>query len=317
MTTPTASSLVMNFIDSISGFLLETGNIAYNLKKYKEANTTEDKAKYLTETFFAGSLAIGHLGELVTGEFGNHAKHTNIGITAVRLAKHIADFKKDWNNNEIDVNLFQNILADGFSLLGMSVKNNGLGVLFSATADIISAKALETSFQDRPKIPFDDFNAENIEGFIIELLQPLSDAIYDLFDKIDSGISALLNNQDDSWVDLIIDKFDSNRLVELDDDRLAQNAVFEQLHNWYYYKVTNEQYNEERFFSDNKDALQYTTAQGEGFDVDENNQYVSNILLNLSREINNPYLAWTSFTKDLCQWNIITNEKSGNGMVTI
>ena len=309
MTTPTTSSLVMNFIDSISGFLLETGNMVRNFEVYKETGKTD----YRTEAILSGVLAIGHLGNIITGPFNDHVKHTNMTTTAIRLTKHIIDFQKDWSENKIDINTTQSIMADGFSLLGTALGGKkGLGVLFSITGDIISAKALESI--GKPKIPLDDFNSENIEGFIIELLQPLSDAIYDLFDKIDGGIRELLDDRDDSWVNLIIDKLDSKRLEELDDDTLAQNAVFEQLHNWYYHKVNNEQYNGERFFADNKDALQYTTAQGEGFNVEnKSNKYVDSFLSNLSHEkIDISYFLWSNLTKDMHQWNIVTNKNGGN-----
>ena len=312
MTTPTTGFLVENFFNAFSGFFLETGNMVYNWKKYKEAVKPDDKSKYLKETFLAGSLAIEHLGELITGPLGGKASKFNTGAefltTSARLVKHIVDFQEDWSKNQIDVNIFQNILADGFSLLGMSMGGikTPLGRIFLYTGDTITTIALESL--NRPKISLDDFNAEYIEGFIIELLQPLSDAIYDMFDKIDIGISTLLNNQDDSWVDLIIDKFDSKRLEELSDNPLVQDAVFEQLHDWYYHKVNHSNYNGEHFFADNKDTLQYTTAAGEGYaNAGDSSRYVTSLLLNLADELGDNSLL--TFGKNLHQWNVVTNQK--------
>ncbi|MBR6026724.1 MAG: hypothetical protein IK065_03910, partial [Neisseriaceae bacterium] len=255
MTTPTTGFLVKNFFNSFSGFFLEIGNMIVATKKYQERHDEHD----LINAVASAALAIEHLGELVTEPLGGNASKFNTGAeivtTSGRLINNIHAFQRDWSGKppQIDIGTTQDIMADGFTLLGFAFggTKTPLGRVFSYTGDAISVIALNT---DGGKIPLDDFNAENIEGFVIELLQPLSDAIYELFDKIDSGIRGLLDNKDNSWVDLIIDKLDSNRLVELDDDRLAQNAVFEQLHNWYYYKVNNGDYKGERFFADNPDV---------------------------------------------------------------
>ena len=111
-----------------------------------------------------------------------------------------------------------------------------------------------------------------------------------------------------------IGKSDAKLLDMLPENSLEQKAVMQQFDQWHTAQIASGEYKGERFFADNEDALQYTTAQGEGFDVDGNasNQYVNDLLLNLSREINSPYFLWTSFTKDLQQWNIVTNKDGGN-----
>ena len=77
-------------------------------------------------------------------------------------------FQEDWNEkHQININTTQSIMADGFSLLGMALGGKkGLGLLFSKTGETISVIAFESI--NRDPIPLDDFNAENIEGFIIE-----------------------------------------------------------------------------------------------------------------------------------------------------
>ena len=309
MTTPTTGSLFKNFFGSLSGFFLETGNMISSIKKYQEAEAPDTHD--LINAVASAALAIEHLGELVTGPLGGNAKEFSSvaerRITFVRLINNIHAFQKDWSKDQIDIGTVQNIMADGFTLLGFAFggKKTPVGKIFLGTGDIISAIALNT---DAGKMSLDDFNAENIEGFIIELLQPLSDAIYDMFDKIDIGISTLLNNQDDSWVDLIIDKFDSKRLEELSGEPLVQDAVFEQLHDWYYHKVTNNEHYDEHFFADNKDALQYTTAAGEGYaNAGGNSRYVTSLLLNLADELGDNSLL--TFGKNLHQLNIVTNQK--------
>ncbi|MBR3482314.1 MAG: hypothetical protein IKH45_05460, partial [Neisseriaceae bacterium] len=266
-------------------------------KKYQETHNEQD----LKNALASAALAIEHLGKLVTEPLGGNAskynKRAEMVTISFRLKNNIDAFQKDWSGKppQININTTQSIMADGFSLLGMAMGKKGLGLLFSSTGEAISLIALESI--NRDPIPLDDFNAENIEGFIIELLQPLSDAIYDLFDKIDIGISTLLNNQDDSWVNLIIDKFDSKRLMELESNLLLQNAIFEQLHDWYYYKVTNNNYNGERFFADNPDVLQYTTAMGTGFaSASQSNKYIDSFLMDLSSQISkngDEPLLWT------------------------
>ena len=313
MTTPTTGFLVENFFNAFSGFFLETGNMINAFKSYQKADNDKNKRKYLIDTFTSASLAIEHLGELVTGPLGGNASKFNTGAeftsTFVRLMNNIDAFQEDWSEkHQININTTQSIMADGFSLLGIATGGykSPLGRIFLYTGDAISVIANESV--NRPPIPLDDFNAENIEGFIIELLQPLSNAIYDMFDKIDIGISALLNNQDDSWVDLIIDKFDSKRLEELSGEPLVQDAVFEQLHDWYYHKVTNNEHYDEHFFADNKDALQYTTAAGEGYaNVGGSSRYVTSLLLNLADELGDNSLL--TFGKNLHQWNVVTNQK--------
>lgn len=188
-----------------------------------------------------------------------------------RLLINVTEFKEEWDSGVININRTQNIMADFFTLTGsaLSMSKNpvkkGIGLGAKKVGDIIGAIALKTG-ETGTMSKEDFFNGENFKNFIIdEYLQPLSDAIYDLFDQIDNRILSLLNNQDDSWIQLIIDKLDSQRLTELPEGSLVQHAVIAQLNDWYYYKVTNNEYNGEKFFSDNKDVLQYTTAQGEGF----------------------------------------------------
>ena len=67
-------------------------------------------------------------------------------------------------------------------------------------------------------------------------------------------------------------------------------------------------YNGERFLADNEDALQYTTAAGEGYaNAGDSSRYVTSLLLNLADELGDNSLL--TFGKNLHQWNIVTNQK--------
>ena len=80
------------------------------------------------------------------------------------------------------------------------------------------------------------------------------------------------------------------------------------MHDWYYHKVTNNEHYDEHFFADNKDALQYTTAAGEGYaNAGGNSRYVTSLLLNLADELGDNSLL--TFGKNLHQWNVVTNQK--------
>ncbi|MBQ9601370.1 MAG: hypothetical protein IJR46_05085, partial [Neisseriaceae bacterium] len=131
--------------------------------------------------------------------------------------------------------------------------------------------------------------------------------------KMDDLVNKFKGDEFDE-IKVNIGKSDAKLLDMLPENSLEQKAVMQQFDQWHTAQIVSGEYKGERFFTDNEDALQYTTAQGEGFDVDGNasNQYVNDLLLNLSREINSPYFLWTSFTKDLQQWNIVTNKDGGN-----
>ena len=165
---PITGSLFKNFFDSLSGFFLETGNIIVAAKKYQEKHDEHD----LVNALASAAQAIEHLGDLVTGPLDGKASKFNTGAefvtTSVRLMNNIDAFQEDWNEkHQININTTQSIMADGFSLLGMALGGKkGLGLLFSKTGETISVIAFESI--NRDPIPLDDFNAENIEGFIIE-----------------------------------------------------------------------------------------------------------------------------------------------------
>lgn len=195
---PTAGQLGRNFLSSTTSFLIESGNIAYQMKKYKE---TGDK-KHLDSALQSSALAAGHLGQLIISPISKKADKAVERATATRLGLNVNEFLKEWNAGKIDINRTQNILADGFSLLGSKMGKSGY--IFSATGEAIGAIALKTG--DTGTMDLEDFNAENIEGFIIENLQPLSDAIYGFFDKLDKNIAAKLDGRDPSWGKGILEK---------------------------------------------------------------------------------------------------------------
>ena len=99
MTTPTTGFLVENFFNAFSGFFLETGNMINAFKSYQKADNDKNKRKYLIDTFTSASLAIEHLGELVTGPLGGNASKFNTGAeftsTFVRLMNNIDAFQEE------------------------------------------------------------------------------------------------------------------------------------------------------------------------------------------------------------------------------
>ncbi|MBQ9682547.1 MAG: hypothetical protein IJV35_04680 [Neisseriaceae bacterium] len=188
--------LLRNYLSGTSSFLVETGNMVSNIKQYMQTGDT----KYLHDAWESASIATGHLTSVVS--VGKAGGLTSNVLTANRLLNHLKEFKTDWNNGQINVNLTQNIMADSFSLMGEAFGKRG--IIFSETGDIISAIALNTG--DTGKMDLEDFNAEDIEGFIIENLQPLSDAIYGFFDKWDKNISAKLDGRDPSFGKAVLEK---------------------------------------------------------------------------------------------------------------
>ncbi|MBR7059247.1 MAG: hypothetical protein IKI22_01400, partial [Neisseriaceae bacterium] len=321
MATPTTGTLLNNYFDSLTSFFIEMGNMVYNIKKCREETNPDKKADYLIQASISFGLATESIATLINGPMGGKIGIAGNTLIGGRLLINVTKFTEEWSDGKIDINRTQNIMADFFTLTGsaLSMSKNpvkkGIGLGAKKVGDIIGAIALKTG--ETGTISKEDFfNGENFKNFIIdEYLQPLSDAIYDLFDQIDNRISSLLNNQDDSWIQLIIDKLDSQRLTELPEGSLVQHAVIAQLNDWYYYKVTNNEYNGEKFFSDNKDVLQYTTAQGEGFlnVSSKSDKYIDNFLIYVSRQLcDNEFLLWSFIKSEQHQWNIVTNTKGGN-----
>ncbi|MBR2251033.1 MAG: hypothetical protein IJ881_01135 [Neisseriaceae bacterium] len=61
---PTTNELVADFLGSLSSFLVEMGNMAYNLKRYKE--TGEDQLKKNAQR--SALLAVENIATLVTSK---------------------------------------------------------------------------------------------------------------------------------------------------------------------------------------------------------------------------------------------------------
>ena len=105
-----------------------------------------------------------------------------------------------------------------------------------------------------------------------------------------------------------ISKLDAKLLDLLPENSLEQKAIMEQFDHWHTAKITSGEYKGERFFADNEDALQYTTAAGEGYaNAGGSSRYVTSLLLNLADELGDNSLL--TFGKNLHQWNVVTNQK--------
>ncbi|MBR3482776.1 MAG: hypothetical protein IKH45_07870, partial [Neisseriaceae bacterium] len=94
-----------------------------------------------------------------------------------------------------------------------------------------------------------------------------------------------------------IGKLDTKLLDMLPENSPVQKAVMEQFDQWHKAKVLNGVYHGERFFADNEDVLQYTTAMGTGFaSASQSNKYIDSFLMDLSSQISkngDEPLLWT------------------------
>ena len=105
-----------------------------------------------------------------------------------------------------------------------------------------------------------------------------------------------------------IGKLDAKLLDLLPENSLEQKVIMEQFDHWHTAKITSGEYKGERFFADNEDVLQYTTAAGEGYaNAGGSSRYVTSLLLNLADELGDNSLL--TFGKNLHQWNVVTNQK--------
>lgn len=66
----TTNELVFDYFSSLSSFLIEMGNMAYNLKKYNEETNPEKKKEYLVEASHAGVIAVENIATLITSPMG-------------------------------------------------------------------------------------------------------------------------------------------------------------------------------------------------------------------------------------------------------
>ena len=182
-----------NHVSGQSSALVEFGNMVANLKSAKTATTTAERNEYFKQAAYSALLGIGNIASNITPEYG--ASNTVNGINAVivgrRLYENVNMAIQEHRDGKVNINRFQNILADIYTLAGGGSifadkdKNGKLkgsmpawGIPLAIAGDVIAAKAIQTG--DTGYMSTEDFyNFDNWKGFAGELAEDWSRWVYD------------------------------------------------------------------------------------------------------------------------------------------
>ncbi|AKM92950.1 Cyclolysin [Neisseria meningitidis M0579] len=176
-----------NFMSARSSALAEFGNMVANLVSAKNEKDISKRNEYYKQAGYSALLAFGNLASnIAPGSTSSHIVNgTNASVIASRLSGNISSAIQEHKDGKVNINRFQNILADLYSLGGLGstlIEKNGnmqsWGIPLAIAGDIIAATAIATG--DTGTISTEEFyNFDNWKGFGYELFEDWSRWVYD------------------------------------------------------------------------------------------------------------------------------------------
>ncbi|WP_337442421.1 calcium-binding protein [Neisseria meningitidis] len=170
-----------------SSALAEFGNMVANLVSAKNEKDISKRNEYYKQAGYSALLAFGNLASnIAPGSTSSHIVNgTNASVIASRLSGNISSAIQEHKDGKVNINRFQNILADLYSLGGLGstlIEKNGnmqsWGIPLAIAGDIIAATAIATG--DTGTISTEEFyNFDNWKGFGYELFEDWSRWVYD------------------------------------------------------------------------------------------------------------------------------------------
>ncbi|HFC7403541.1 TPA: hypothetical protein ACFO9H_002205, partial [Neisseria meningitidis] len=176
-----------NFMSARSSALAEFGNMVANLVSAKNEKDISKRNEYYKQAGYSALLVFGNLASnIAPGSTSSHIVNgTNASVIASRLSGNISSAIQEHKDGKVNINRFQNILADLYSLGGLGstlIEKNGnmqsWGIPLAIAGDIIAATAIATG--DTGTISTEEFyNFDNWKGFGYELFEDWSRWVYD------------------------------------------------------------------------------------------------------------------------------------------
>ncbi|MDO5686726.1 MAG: FrpA/C, partial [Neisseria sp.] len=169
--------LLSEHLTGQASMLVDIGNAIVELNKARESGDPEAKKEAIRSSL----LTLGDIVGQISSSKGNAIVAPAV---ADRFVSNIEKAYQEYNAGEVNINRYQNILADSFTLAGIAGRDTWIGAVLSGTGDIIGGIALNTG--DVGTMSVDDFyNAANFWGFLKEKLEDLSRGLYGLLpDKL-------------------------------------------------------------------------------------------------------------------------------------
>lgn len=142
-----------NFMSARSSALAEFGNMVANLVSAKNEKDISKRNEYYKQAGYSALLAFGNLASnIAPGSTSSHIVNgTNASVIASRLSGNISSAIQEHKDGKVNINRFQNILADLYSLGGLGstlIEKNGnmqsWGIPLAIAGDIIAATAIAT-----------------------------------------------------------------------------------------------------------------------------------------------------------------------------
>lgn len=188
----------LNHASGQSSAVVELWNAADNLKKAQAATKPEEKNEYYKQAGYSVLLATSNLvGNIVGGlkednVLNPYSRTTNgvNGLTiAVRLRGNLEKAIEEHEQGYVNINRFQNILADVYGLAGLagslgrkdgSMRTTTAPLAFAG--DFIAGYAIKTGDTGLMRVE-DFYNMNNFTGFASDLLEQSIDKIDNWLEK--------------------------------------------------------------------------------------------------------------------------------------
>lgn len=131
-----------NFMSARSSALAEFGNMVANLVSAKNEKDISKRNEYYKQAGYSALLAFGNLASnIAPGSTSSHIVNgTNASVIASRLSGNISSAIQEHKDGKVNINRFQNILADLYSLGGLGstlIEKNG-NMKYAELGDSIS-----------------------------------------------------------------------------------------------------------------------------------------------------------------------------------